>query len=151
MVAEDDEEVTCKTGSTTSMKSKISAIHLQSPHLREQPKTHGCLSPPTEPTTEPSNPPPPPVLIAVFLPVSHYIATQLSRLSVEVITKQQRPSNPFTLLLSPHLFPSNLKTNEIQYKIKRSGRLQGLLVRDEGERAMNTRCVRREYGCSNAS
>jgi hypothetical protein len=56
-VAEDDEEVTGKTGGPTSMESDISAIHLQSPHLREQPKTHGCLSPPTEPATEPTTEP----------------------------------------------------------------------------------------------
>ena len=60
----------------------------------------------------------PPPLIAPSLSVSHYIVTELSRLSVEVIAKQQRPSIPFTLLPSPHLFPSNLKTNEIR---KRTG------------------------------
>ncbi|KAL2049613.1 hypothetical protein ABVK25_010073 [Lepraria finkii] len=35
------------------MESEISAIHLQKHTLREQPKTHGCLSPITEPTTQP--------------------------------------------------------------------------------------------------
>ena len=58
------------------MKSKISTIHLQSPHLREQPKTHGCLSPPTEPTTEPIpdllNKPPPLIDRRIFPSIALY-------------------------------------------------------------------------------
>ena len=51
---------------------------------------HLNLSPNLLPNLLPSS------LIAPSLPVSHYIATQLSRLSVEVIAKQQRPYIPFT-------------------------------------------------------
>ena len=41
------------------MESEISTIHIQSSHSREQPKTQGCLSPPTttEPATSPSDRP----------------------------------------------------------------------------------------------
>ena len=60
-MVEDDEEKTGETGETggstraTSMESEISTIHLQSSHPREQPKTHGCLSPnTTSPTTSPT-------------------------------------------------------------------------------------------------
>ncbi len=35
------------------MESEIGTIHLQSSHPREQQKTHGCLSSPTEPTPSP--------------------------------------------------------------------------------------------------
>jgi len=57
---EDDEEKIGETGGSTratSIESEISTIRLQSSHPREQPKTHGCLSPPTtnEPTTESNN------------------------------------------------------------------------------------------------
>jgi len=57
-VVEDDEEKTGETGGSTrasSMESEIGNLHLKSSHLREQPKTHGCLSPATttEPTTSP--------------------------------------------------------------------------------------------------
>lgn len=52
-------------------------------------------------------------------PRSHYIATQLSRLSVEATTKQQRPSTPFTPLPSPP-FP---KQPQDQHQMKKSGRL----------------------------
>jgi len=60
-VVGDDEEKTGETGGSTratSVESEISTIHLQSSHPREQPKTHGCLSPTTAestttPTTEP--------------------------------------------------------------------------------------------------
>ena len=47
------------------------------------------------------------------LPVPHYPMIELSRLSVEVITEQQRSSIPLTLLPLPHLFLSNLRTKEI--------------------------------------
>ncbi len=50
----DDDEKTSETGASsraTSMESEIGTVHLQSFHAREQPKTHGCLNPPT---TEPS-------------------------------------------------------------------------------------------------
>ena len=61
-MVEDNEE---KTGETdvstkvTSMEPEIGTVHLKSSHLREQPKTHGCLSPATtaEPTTEPTTSP----------------------------------------------------------------------------------------------
>lgn len=58
-MVEDDEEKTGETSGSTSMESKISTIHLQSSHPREQPKTQGCLSPPTttEPITEPTTSP----------------------------------------------------------------------------------------------
>ncbi len=61
-MVEDDEEKTGEIGGSsraTSVESEISTIHLQSSHPREQPKPHGCLSPPTttEPTTEPTTSP----------------------------------------------------------------------------------------------
>ncbi len=61
-MVEDDEEKKSETGDSTratSVESKISTIYLQSSHPREQPKTHGCFSPPTttEPTTSPLNRP----------------------------------------------------------------------------------------------
>ena len=75
------------------------AIHFQSPHLREQLKTRLLKS---SHRTYYHNLLPPP-LIAPSLPVSHYITTQLSTLSVEVITKQQRPYSPFTPLPSHYI------------------------------------------------
>jgi len=58
-MVEDDEEKTSKTGGSIramSMESEIGNVHLKSSYPREQPKTHGCLSPATttEPTTEPT-------------------------------------------------------------------------------------------------
>ena len=53
----DDEEEAGETGGSTratSIESEIDIVHLQSSHPREQPKTHGCLSPTT---TEPTNSP----------------------------------------------------------------------------------------------
>jgi len=51
---EDDEEKNGETGGSTratSMNSEIGTAHLQSSHPKQQPKTHGCLSPTTtEPT-----------------------------------------------------------------------------------------------------
>jgi len=51
---EDNEEKNSETGGSTratSMNSEIGTAHLQSSHPRQQPKTHGCLSPTTtEPT-----------------------------------------------------------------------------------------------------
>ncbi len=61
-MVEDDEEKTGETGGSTratSMESEIGNVHLKSSHPREQPKTHGCLSPATttEPNTEPTTKP----------------------------------------------------------------------------------------------
>ena len=50
---EDDDETTGETSASTramSVESEISTVDLQSSHASGQPKTHGCLSPPT---TEP--------------------------------------------------------------------------------------------------
>ena len=47
-MVKDDEEKTGETGGSTSMKSEVSTLHIQSSHLREQLK--GCLS---HTTTEP--------------------------------------------------------------------------------------------------
>ncbi len=94
---------------------------------------------------------PPPHLIVLSLPVSHYPVIQLSRLSVEVIVEQRRPRISLTLSLFPHLFPSSIRTKEVQHRIKRSGRSQGSLTRDKGKRAMNTRCAGNEHGCANGS
>ena len=52
---------------------------------------------------------------------AHYPVTYLSRLSVEVIAGQQRPSIPLTPLPSPHPFPNNLKTK----KMLRDGAING--------------------------
>jgi len=54
-VVEDDEEKTGETGGSTratSMEAEIGNVHPKSSHPREQPKTHGCMSPAT--TTEPT-------------------------------------------------------------------------------------------------
>ncbi len=60
-MVEDNEEKTGETGGSTratSMESEIGTVCLQSSHPREQPKTDGCLSPPTtEPTSSPFNRP----------------------------------------------------------------------------------------------
>ena len=66
-------------------EEEISAIHLSNSHLREQPKKHGCLSPPTtEPTTEPiTEPVTEPTTSLVDRPISPSIA--LYRDSVEQI------------------------------------------------------------------
>ncbi len=61
-MVEDDEEKTGKTGGSTratSIESEIGTVHLKSSQPREQPKTHGCLSPATttEPTTAPTTEP----------------------------------------------------------------------------------------------
>ena len=54
---EDAEEKTVETGDSiraTSIEFDIGIVHLQSSHPREEPKTHGCLSPTTtELTTSP--------------------------------------------------------------------------------------------------
>lgn len=57
-MVENDEEKTDETGNSTratSMESEIDIVHLQSSHLREQPKTYGCLGPLTitEPVASP--------------------------------------------------------------------------------------------------
>ncbi|MCJ1455415.1 hypothetical protein MMC28_005770 [Mycoblastus sanguinarius] len=56
LVGDDEEEAGETGGSTraTSIESEIDTVHLQSSHPREQPKSHGCLSPTT---TEPTNSP----------------------------------------------------------------------------------------------
>ena len=74
---EDDEEKTGKTGGS-SIESEISAVYLQSPHIRDHPKTHGCLSPPTtepitEPTTSPVDPPISPSIVLYRDPVKQAI------------------------------------------------------------------------------
>ncbi|KAL2057547.1 hypothetical protein ABVK25_001931 [Lepraria finkii] len=56
-----------------------------------------------------------PPLIASSLPVSHYPMTQLSRLSVEAIAEQQRPSILLMPPPSPHLFLNSLRTKEVQH------------------------------------
>ena len=110
MVEDDDEEETC---GSTSMESKISAIHLSNPYLREQPKTHGCLSPPTtKPTTEPTT-------SLVNRPISLSIALHWD--SVEQAIRGGDYEAAATIY-SPYLFPNNLKTNEIQHCTKRSRR-----------------------------
>lgn len=57
LVMKNTEEKTIKTGDSiraTSMEFDINTVHLQSSYSREQPKTHGFLSPTTtEPTTSP--------------------------------------------------------------------------------------------------
>lgn len=53
---EDDSERNSETGASTpatSVESETSTAHLPSSHLREQPKTHGCLNAHT--TTSPLN------------------------------------------------------------------------------------------------
>ena len=74
---EDDEEKTGETdGSTraTSIESEIGTVHLQSSHPREQPKTHGCLSPTTtEPTTSPFDHPTSPSVALSRDPVEQVI------------------------------------------------------------------------------
>jgi len=56
--------------------------------------------------------------------MSHHPVIELSRLSVKVIAKQQRPSIPFTLSSSFHLFSSSLKIEKVQHWIKRNGDLK---------------------------
>ena len=68
----------------------------------------------------------PPPLIVLSLLISYYIVTKLSRLSMEVIAKQQRLSILFMLLLLPHFFPSNLKITEIR---KRTGTGAGAILK----------------------
>jgi len=79
-VVEDDEEKTGGTGGSTratSVESEISTIHLQSSHPREQPKTHGCLSPPTttEPTTETTTEP---ITEPTTSPIDHPISPSVA-------------------------------------------------------------------------
>ena len=109
-MVEDDEEKTGKIGGPTSMESEISAIPLQSPHLREQPKTHGCLSPPTtEPIIKPT-------LSSGNRPISPSIA--LYRDPVEQAIRggdHEAAATIYSLhaIIFTYLFPSNLKTKEI--------------------------------------
>jgi len=60
--------------------------------------------------------------VPLYLVVSHYPITQLSRLSVEAMAEQQRPSIPLTPSSPPHLFPSSMRIKEVQHWMKRSGR-----------------------------
>ena len=93
---------------------------------------------------------PPPTTVP-SLPVSHYPMIELSRLSVEVIPEQRWLSIPLTSSPLPNLFPSSLRIQEVQHWVKRSGRSQESLTRDEGERAINIRCAERRHGCPKAS
>ena len=83
MMEDDDEEETGKASGSTSIESEISAIYFSNPHLREQPKTLGSLSPAvTEPTTESTTKSvTEPTTSLVDRPISPYIA--LYRDSVE--------------------------------------------------------------------
>ena len=74
-------------------EEEISAIYLSNSHLREQPKTHGYLSPPTtEPTTEPiTEPVTEPTTSLVDRPISPSIARYRDSVEqiTEIIAKQQ--------------------------------------------------------------
>ncbi len=78
-MVEDDEEKTGETGGSTSatrIESEIGTVHLKSSHPREQPKTHGCLSPATttEPTTSPFDRPTSPSVALSCDPVEQAIS-----------------------------------------------------------------------------
>lgn len=86
-----------------------------------------------------------------FFSVSHYFMIELSRFSVEMISKQRWLFIFFTLSSLSNLFPSNFRIQKVQHWVKRSGRSQRSLAKDEGERIMNIKCVGKRYGCPKAS
>ena len=74
---------------------------------------------------------------------------ELSRLSVEVVTKQQRPSIPLAPPLSlyfPLYFPlSSLRAKELQYWMKRNIKSLESLTRDRQKGAISTKCAGKKW------
>jgi len=137
-VVEVDEE---KTG----IESEISTAHLQSAHRKEQPRTHGCLNPPTttEPTTSPFDSP-----ISSSVALSRHSIEQAIRGGDGDVVCSVYFSHAITV--TPPL-PEQYQDERDSTNAEKKWQIVRIVGKRRRGRVMNTRCAGKEHDCANAS